>query len=62
MESCLVDDCVKYIELYKEYLEEDETTLEEVLKESGFTMDDVTDEYDYYRIGGFKSWDFVDLK
>ena len=57
----LVDDCVKYIELYKEYLEEDETTLEEVLKESGFTMDDVTDEYDYYRIGGFESWDFADL-
>lgn len=57
----LAEDCVRYIELYKEYLEEDETTLEEVLKESGFTMDDVTDEYDYYRIGGFESWDFVDL-
>lgn len=57
----LIDDTVRYIELYKEYLEEDETTLEEVLAESGMTMDDVVDEDDYYRIGGFKSWDFADL-
>lgn len=57
----LVDETVKYIELYKEYLEEDETTLEEVLKDGGFTMDDVTDEDEYYRIGGFKSWNFTDL-
>ena len=57
----LIDDTVRYIELYKEYLEEDETTLAEVLEESGFTMDDVTDEDDYYRIGGFESWDFADL-
>lgn len=57
----LVEEETKYIELYKDIMEEDEVTLEEVLTEVELTMDNVTDEDDYYRIGGFENWDFTDL-